>query len=48
VVYRAHLTGWEGNSTAQVVAVKTLKCKLGYSMGGKRVQYQLRMMALLE
>jgi len=42
VVYRAHLTGWEGNPTAQVVAVKTLKCMLRYSMRGERVCYQLR------
>ena len=48
MVYRAHLTGFEGNSTAQVVAVKTLKCMLRYSMREERVCYQLRMMALFE
>ena len=27
VVYRGHLTGWEGRTTAELVAVKTLKSK---------------------
>ena len=27
VVYRSHLTGWQGRTTAELVAVKTLKSK---------------------
>ena len=27
MVYRGHLTGWEGRTTPELVAVKTLKCE---------------------